>query len=97
MQPPVTLLRLRAPAITKKDAIITSYRDYCTFLGRGGELVDAFSELMGRQREGCSNGKGGSMHFYKKDMRVSTVGHGIVGAQIPRWGVVWRVCAEVWE
>ena len=81
-------------AITRADAIITAYRDHCAYLARGGDLVAAFAELMGR-RDGCSRGKGGSMHFYKRDANFFS-GHGIVGTQVPL-GVRHRLRADVQE
>ena len=71
-------------AITKADAVTTSYRCHAWQVIRSGNKgvgsVEAvFAELMGKYT-GCSKGKGGSMHMYDPNNGFFG-GNGIVGAQ----------------
>ena len=62
------------------DMMITAYRDHGLAIAKGVSVNSCMAELYGKST-GCAKGKGGSMHFFGKDVGFFG-GHGIVGAQI---------------
>jgi pyruvate dehydrogenase E1 component alpha subunit len=67
-------------ATKPEDSFITAYRDHGLAIAKGVSVDSCMAELYGKAT-GCAKGKGGSMHFFGKDVNFFG-GHGIVGAQI---------------
>ncbi len=68
-------------ALRPDDYVITSYREHGQAIAKGISADAVMAELYGKAG-GCSNGKGGSMHLFDKNVNFMG-GHGIVGGQIP--------------
>ncbi len=68
-------------ALRPEDKVVTAYRQHGIALSRGLSSNACMAELYGR-KDGCVGGKGGSMHFFSKELNYFG-GNGIVGAQIP--------------
>jgi len=68
-------------ASIKGDKWITAYRDHGLPIALGSDPKALMAELFAKAT-GCSKGKGGSMHFFDKEVNFMG-GHGIVGAQVP--------------
>jgi pyruvate dehydrogenase E1 component alpha subunit len=63
------------------DYVITAYRDHVHGLVRGIDPKAIMAELFGRI-DGCSRGKGGSMHLFDPSVNFMG-GHAIVGGHLP--------------
>ncbi len=63
------------------DDFITTYRNHGLGLVKGITPNEAMAELFGK-KDGCSKGKGGSMHYFKPEKHFWG-GHAIVGAHLP--------------
>ena len=63
------------------DYVVTTYRDHGQALARGMTPRSVMAELFGRA-DGCSGGKGGSMHLFDRNLNFLG-GHGIVGGHDP--------------
>lgn len=77
-------------AQTPDDYVMTAYREHVHALQCGITPGAVMAELYGRA-DGCSKGKGGSMHMFSAEKNYLG-GHGIVGGQIPlALGVAWKI------
>ncbi|MEX0907308.1 MAG: pyruvate dehydrogenase (acetyl-transferring) E1 component subunit alpha [Gemmatimonadota bacterium] len=75
------------------DYVISAYREHVQALVKGIPARNVMAELYGK-RDGCSGGKGGSMHLYSAEHNFMG-GWGIVGGQIPLatgfgWAIKYR-------
>jgi pyruvate dehydrogenase E1 component alpha subunit len=70
-----------ARALHDSDYLISTYRSHGHALVRGTPPENVMAELFGRA-DGCSGGRGGSMHMFDLQRRFMG-GYGIVGGNLP--------------
>ncbi len=70
-----------ARALRERDYLISTYRSHGHALVRGTPPENVMAELFGRA-DGCSGGRGGSMHMFD-GARHFMGGYGIVGGNLP--------------
>ena len=68
-------------ALTGDDAVVATYREHAHALIRGVSAGSILAEMYGKQ-EGCSRGRGGSMHLFDEKTRFYG-GNAIVGGGLP--------------
>ncbi|MCC7276402.1 MAG: pyruvate dehydrogenase (acetyl-transferring) E1 component subunit alpha [Alphaproteobacteria bacterium] len=68
-------------ALLPDDAVVATYREHGHALARGIAMGPAMAEMYGKQ-EGCSRGRGGSMHIFDAATRFYG-GNAIVGGGLP--------------
>src|SRR6266581_1708065 len=70
-----------ARAMRDGDYLISTYRSHGHAIARGTSPNNVMAELFGRV-DGCSKGRGGSMHMFDLERRFMG-GYGIVGGNLP--------------
>ncbi|MEJ7789990.1 MAG: thiamine pyrophosphate-dependent enzyme, partial [Thermoleophilaceae bacterium] len=68
-------------ALRDTDFLMSTYREHGQALARGTEAKVVMAELFGKV-DGCSGGRGGSMHLFDYERRFLG-GYGIVGGNLP--------------
>jgi 2-oxoisovalerate dehydrogenase E1 component len=68
-------------ALTPEDAVVATYREHGQALARGVPMRTIMAEMYGKY-EGCSRGRGGSMHLFDAQTRFYG-GNAIVGGGLP--------------
>jgi pyruvate dehydrogenase E1 component alpha subunit len=68
-------------ALSDQDQILGTYREHGHALARGMDAGSVMAEMFGKQ-EGCSRGRGGSMHLFDVSLNFYG-GNAIVGGHLP--------------
>jgi pyruvate dehydrogenase E1 component alpha subunit len=69
------------PVLEARDRIVATYREHGHALVRGVPMTAVLAEMYGKQ-EGCSRGRGGSMHLFDRATNFYG-GNAIVGGGLP--------------